>query len=207
MAGHIAESDSVEWCTPQWIIDGVKEAFGGVIDLDPCSNSSSIVGALNSYSLPNKNGLAEPWNGNNVFVNPPFGIVYNKVEYLGLTEYEITCITRKQYKLLEEEEQLDYIKSSISDWIKKCIDTSWGSPNRSLVALIPAHVDTKIWQQYIFKTHTKVCFLKGRVNYLRTDGKTGPAPMACALVLWTGNPDVKERFNEAFESRGYIIGE
>ncbi|EFJ40307.1 hypothetical protein VOLCADRAFT_108225 [Volvox carteri f. nagariensis] len=70
------QSASVEWYTPQCILDKVAEMFGpGGIDLDPCSseaaNTRVKAGRFFDVAL---DGLSEAcrWEGN-VFVNPPFG--------------------------------------------------------------------------------------------------------------------------------------
>lgn len=75
MAGHIADSLSVHWCTEDRIVGFVREFFGGPPDLDPCSNPNSRVGAAAEWTLENgHDGLQEPWLPHkNVYVNPPFG--------------------------------------------------------------------------------------------------------------------------------------
>ncbi len=50
-----------------------------------------------------------------------------------------------------------------------------------VIMLIPAAVDTKHWQEVIFKTAAAVCFIKGRITF---QGATAPAPMACVLIYW-----------------------
>ena len=51
----------------------VREAFGGIITTDPCSNATSLVGAQITYTK-HENGLVQPWWGH-VFINPPYGKV------------------------------------------------------------------------------------------------------------------------------------
>lgn len=53
----------------------------GSIDLDPCSNEHSVVGAEYSYDLSKgQDGLELPWTPyrGNVFVNPPYSREANK---------------------------------------------------------------------------------------------------------------------------------
>lgn len=71
MAGHIATAKRQDWCTPLEIIEAVRGTFGGSIDLDPCSNQASIVGASMAHDAES-DGLSRPWRGN-VYVNPPYG--------------------------------------------------------------------------------------------------------------------------------------
>ena len=89
MAGAISSTGRVDYNTPAHLLVPVRKFFGGQIELDPCSNLNSLVDAeLNivygnpespSYHISDSggtfvfgNGLKSPWNGTNVFVNPPF---------------------------------------------------------------------------------------------------------------------------------------
>ena len=73
-AGRTILSQSQEWGTPQVYVDLVTGFFGGVIDLDPCSNVFSLVDAEVEYSLPFSDGLKESWDFPRIYVNPPYGI-------------------------------------------------------------------------------------------------------------------------------------
>ena len=73
-AGRTASNAiSQHWCTPAKYIEAIVAFFGGRIDLDPCSNSYSIVGAGVEYCLPDVDGLAASWEYPTIFVNPPYG--------------------------------------------------------------------------------------------------------------------------------------
>lgn len=65
-------SESIDWCSPLWVPDGVREALGS-IDLDPCANPGSLgrINAAVNYYLPDHgDGLADPWGGDpSFFVN------------------------------------------------------------------------------------------------------------------------------------------
>ena len=68
----ILPSSSVHHNTPEVILEGiVYPVFGGEVDLDPCSNATSIVRAKRAIKLPD-DGLAVDWKGN-VMINPPYG--------------------------------------------------------------------------------------------------------------------------------------
>lgn len=71
-AGRNIMSNNKEWCTPLKYTNAVKDVLG-TIELDPCSNQHSIVGAETEFKLP-KNGLEESWNYKTIYVNPPYGI-------------------------------------------------------------------------------------------------------------------------------------
>ncbi|MBC9704391.1 MAG: N-6 DNA methylase [Enterococcus sp.] len=72
-AGRQSNSTTKSWCTPLNIIESVKAVFGGVIDLDPCSNEFSQVKATTEYMLPSADGLKESWAYSHIYVNPPYG--------------------------------------------------------------------------------------------------------------------------------------
>ena len=59
-----------EVLTPDWILDVVREVFGGVIVLDPCAPTHHDVIALGNYTEAD-NGLVLPWTDGTYF-NPPF---------------------------------------------------------------------------------------------------------------------------------------
>ena len=71
-AGRQAVSDKKDWGTPIKYIRAVKEVFDGNIDLDPCSNDHSVVGAHVAYRLPT-DGLKASWDFPKIYVNPPYG--------------------------------------------------------------------------------------------------------------------------------------
>ena len=72
-AGRKSVTDNKDWGTPQKYVNAVKECFGGVIHLDPCSNQYSVVHAIVEYCPPGHDGLRESWNYRTIYVNPPYG--------------------------------------------------------------------------------------------------------------------------------------
>jgi len=69
-AGRKIKTGSIHWCTPPKYVTPITEFFGK-IELDPCSNSESIVNADMELS---ENGLEYDWTlAKTVFVNPPYG--------------------------------------------------------------------------------------------------------------------------------------
>ena len=77
-AGRKVISDNKNWGTPPKYVAAVKAFFGGQIDLDPCSNEWSVVGAKVEYRLPKHDGLKESWKYKKIFVNPPYGKDQNR---------------------------------------------------------------------------------------------------------------------------------
>ena len=69
-AGRKIKTGSIHWCTPPKYTIPITEFFGK-IELDPCSNSESIVNA--NVELI-EGGLDYDWEtASTVFVNPPYG--------------------------------------------------------------------------------------------------------------------------------------
>jgi site-specific DNA-methyltransferase (adenine-specific) len=74
MSGHIASAARENWNTPPIIVEAVRLMLGGSVDLDPCSNPASQVGAKRRYSREDgQDGLSMPWDAPTIYVNPPFG--------------------------------------------------------------------------------------------------------------------------------------
>ena len=73
-AGRKINTLSQDWGTPERYVEAIRDFFGGEIDLDPCSNQYSIVGAKVEYVLPKHDGLKDSWNFKRIFVNPPYGL-------------------------------------------------------------------------------------------------------------------------------------
>jgi len=72
MTTALGSNDNNEWYTPLYILDLVREVFGGTIDLDPasCLRANQRVMASN-YFDEKKDGINKRWTGK-VFLNPPY---------------------------------------------------------------------------------------------------------------------------------------
>jgi hypothetical protein len=75
--------------TPQHIADMVREAMGGVIDLDPasCEAANERIKAVKFYTKE-QNGLIQPWHGN-VFLAPPHSAGVDKFIDKALSEWHM----------------------------------------------------------------------------------------------------------------------
>jgi len=62
-------SATEEWSTPQNLFDSLDKEFN--FTLDPCATPENAKCEL--YYTKQDNGLAQPWNGHSVFMNPPYG--------------------------------------------------------------------------------------------------------------------------------------
>lgn len=65
-------------------------------------------------------------------------------------------------------------------WITKAYEDSKNN-NATVVCLIPARPDTKVWQDIIFKNASAICFIKGRLKF---GGSKDSAPFPSALVVF-----------------------
>lgn len=65
----VFSSATDEWSTPQELFDELNEKYH--FDLDPCADEANHKCSL--YYTKEQNGLMQPWEGHNVFCNPPYG--------------------------------------------------------------------------------------------------------------------------------------
>jgi len=153
-AGRTVNSQSSEWCTPKKYVDAVKDVFGGQIQLDPCSNKWSIVGADTEFELPLKDGLREKWDFRTIYVNPPYGA--DRERGTTIKHWLRKCA----HAFLEHESEvlaLIPVAANTSHWK----DYVWG-----------------VACGVCFLYDTRLRFLvKGK-------GVGKGAPMACAMVYW-----------------------
>ena len=84
------------------------------------------------------------------------------------------------------------------DWIIKAESESIKNDS-TVVMLIPAKTDTKIWHEVIFKSATSICFIRGRLRF--GDSKEN-APFPSAIIVFGG---VTEKQIEVLESFGYVV--
>lgn len=69
----LTSQETTEWYTPPWLIELIREALGGSIDLDPASNRrpQQWIRAAHYFTT---GGLTRAWKARTVFCNPPYGI-------------------------------------------------------------------------------------------------------------------------------------
>ena len=148
-----------DWGTPHKYVAASREALGGAISLDPCSNRWSVVGAETNWSLPEVDGLAEPWCYPTIYVNPPYGSD-------GERGTKISHWLRKCAGAFDD----------------------FGSEVVALVpvAANTKHWKDSVWSKassVCFLYDTRLRFLENGKDV----GKG--APMACATVYWGKSPD------------------
>lgn len=153
-AGRKVVSESQDWQTPANYVKAIKDFFEGEIDLDPCSNGYSIVGARTEYRLPEIDGLRAGWNFRRIYVNPPYGA--DRMRGTRITHWIEKCAHANE---------------------------KYGAEVLALVpvATNTMHWKRHIWpvaRAVCFLYDTRLKFL---VN--GKDGGKG-APMSCAMVYW-----------------------
>lgn len=153
-AGRTVISENKDWCTPQNYVKAVREFFGGEIDLDPCSNRHSIVGAKTEYMLPDRDGLMESWDFPTIYVNPPYGA--DKIAGTTIKDWLRRC-AKANAQFDSEVLALVPVATNTGHW-KSYV---WGAA-----------------RAVAFLYDTRLKFL---VNG-RNGGKG--APMSCAMVYW-----------------------
>lgn len=57
--------------TPPYALEPIRQALGGVIELDPCTEPDNPTGATRFYALP-VDGAEQPWDAESIFCNPPY---------------------------------------------------------------------------------------------------------------------------------------
>lgn len=62
-------SSTDDWATPQEFFDRLNEEFR--FTLDPCANEKNH--KCDRYYTKEQDGLLQPWDGERVFCNPPYG--------------------------------------------------------------------------------------------------------------------------------------
>jgi len=153
-AGRKINTKSQDWGTPPKYVKAVKEVFGGVIHLDPCSSKYSIVNAEVEYMLPENDGLKDSWDFPTIYVNPPYGL--NKTNNTTIKHWLARCVmAHREYG--SEVIALVPVATNTAHWKKYVFG------NATAIC---------------FLYDTRLKFLENGKN-----GGKG-APMACAMIYW-----------------------
>ncbi len=72
--------------------------------------------------------------------------------------------------------------SQKAKWIKKSYEES--QKGCTVIMLIDARTDTKIWHEIIFPYASEIRFIKGRIKFIDENGNTGSAPFPSAIVIF-----------------------
>jgi len=58
--------------TPGYVLEPVRAALGGTIELDPCTEPENPTGASTFYTVDD-DGLSKVWWESSIYINPPYG--------------------------------------------------------------------------------------------------------------------------------------
>lgn len=87
----LMSSNSIEWATPQYIVDWAQNNFfttGHIFSLDVASTKQNRKGA--SYYTQEDDGLKKPWFGH-VWLNPPYGRTISHWTERAISQINNTC--------------------------------------------------------------------------------------------------------------------
>lgn len=160
-------SDSTEWETPDELFDSLS-ASHGPFDLDVCASDYNAKDC-DFYFTKEDDGLTQKWFGT-CWMNPPFGNA----------EWPCKKNCKKKRCAKRGHHTTEYIPG-IRDWVRKAYQSA--KAGCKVICLLPARTDTGWWHRYIENAAKEIHFLKGRVYFVRNDGKTGAAPFPCVVVI------------------------
>jgi hypothetical protein len=196
MAGYVPDIQCRSWCTPSDIIAVVRDALGGDIELDPCSNHASVVNARVKYELPLRNGLHESWDRRTIYVNPPYGTTrvhkITQLEFVG------------KWKDVPEAERGGYETTTIADWLGRCAK-AFMEHQSEVIALVPVTPETHGWQRHVWNHGTAICFFNKRIKFIDpASGQmmTSGFPKPQCLIYWGAHSD---RFKRLTHILGAVV--
>ena len=105
-----------EWFTPDWVLDPIREFYGGQIDLDPFSSpeANDRVRATRFYTKED-DSYTQWWYADKIFINPP----YSKPN---LDKIATSIISRLQIGTLRHKEICLLVPAyTSSKWFQKLV--------------------------------------------------------------------------------------
>lgn len=178
------------WCTPESVLEPIREFFGGQIDLDPCSNEHATVHAQTEYRLPT-DGLAAPWFGK-VFVNPPFG--RDTERGTNLDHWVRRCVRARRE---EGAEVIALIPAAFTT--KRWHDYIF--PSATAVFIPRGRIEFVEPPPYQGNFSTEAEYEAALDEFTSPDRPKSSPPMGCALIYWG---DRLPRFIESFGRLGRV---
>lgn len=83
---YMPQAITDDWASPKWVVDQVIAEFGP-IDLDPAASEHNAV--CDRYYTEEDDGLNQPWDGDLIYTNPPYGRGLLEWVKKALHEYQI----------------------------------------------------------------------------------------------------------------------
>jgi hypothetical protein len=171
----LEKAKTVDHGTPAEIWEVVQKAFGGPIDLDPCGNPCALLVAERTIWLPSCTSLLPDC------FEPGGAVVLGdglKEEWTG------DVYVNPPYGYHE-----------LAAFMEKSVESA--AAGASVIMLAPSKTGLKCWQRYVPKAKA-VCFVNHRITFL---GSKDPALFDCALILWTEETDLVDRFHAELDPK------
>lgn len=183
-------SKSNEWGTPMWLIDLVEEEYG-TIGLDVAASDANNKALVYFTKEDDTIGSGYDWRT----------LYKKKLRELGMAgELCDTVWCNPPYG------------RDIGKWMERCVHESFepafyrGSNTtfKTVIGLVFARTDTRWFHDWVVPWASMVYFIKGRLKFEHSDGRTGPAPAPSMLVVWSGSKSETCRFATICREEGII---
>ena len=181
------DSGEVEWYTPPWLLERVRRALGGEIDLDPasCSTANKNVQAKQFFTIED-DSLNRNWNGV-VWMNHPYGKgekACTKSKRTGEYKCKKNACKKRGY-------HIDHDVPGNTEWIKKYVN-EFMVGNITKGACITFTSTSENWFRPLYNFWQ--VFLYDRVAFVDKHGKEGTQSPKGSVITFMGvSKDVLER--------------
>ena len=213
-------SESNEFYTPKWLVDGALHVFGGPPDLDPASSviANQLSGAKRIHTAED-NGLWQDWSwAKSIFLNPPGGLVDEKCRTVirGSKALGRTACTETGSCGLPPGHKHKGVTSSAAMWWHK-LGWWW---NGSVHRVPEARAVFVLFSLELLQTTQKFrdvphphdfasCLPEDRIDFDKIVGSSrepgGQPTHANLIVLLSNERDVARKFRDTFSPWGKIL--
>ncbi len=166
-------SNNQNWETPPELFDYLHKIYN--FTLDACALPQNA--KLPNYFTPEQDGLKQSWAGHMVWVNPPY------------TVPKQSCKPGCKKKYCDANGHRTGYEPGQIDWVKKAFEET-RNERTSVVMLLPARTDTKIFHDYVFNSYA-VTFIRGRLKFVGA-----PANAVFPSMLVEFNYDCHDSFTQ-----------
>jgi len=194
-AGKTGPSEKNNWRTPRSLFDTLDRIYG--FDLDAAADYQNHL--CDRFFTAETDGLGRSWDEDSleesifepflgpssVWINPPYS--ETRVETKGGETKEIT--SRVWHK-----------------WVEKAISEVEAGNVRRVGMLIPAAIETAVWQNEIWPKASLVLLFSGRVRFVdpETGSPKGSPAFPSAFVLF-GDSTILQDDEETLQSLGTVV--
>lgn len=178
MKERTVKIDKRKYETPMWLFDKLDEMYGP-FTLDPCAEPETA--KCDRYFTVEDNGLLKSWEGETVFMNPPFG------------KPERACLPGCNNKRCKERgHHMSHDIPGTTDWLHKAYNEVVHH-GATVIGVIPSSTGTRWFHDYVMKA-SEIIFIRGRVSYLFEGKPTGSPDFDTIIAVWKpGSGETKIR--------------